>query len=64
MHKFRKERRRDLQNSRGCFKCGDTNYFIIDCLKKKYDYSNKNDENNKNDYKKKNHFGGKKNIMS
>jgi hypothetical protein len=58
MHKFQKERRR---NSRGCFECGNTTHFIIDCPKrKKYDYSNKNDYNNKNDYKKKNRFRDKK----
>jgi uncharacterized protein YfaS (alpha-2-macroglobulin family) len=67
IHKFRKERRRSSQNSRGCFKCGDTTHFIVNCPKrKKYDYSNKNnysnknDYNNKNDYKKKNCFGDKK----
>jgi hypothetical protein len=44
MHKFRKERRRSSQNSRGCFECDDTTYFIANCHKrKKYDYSNKND---------------------
>jgi hypothetical protein len=65
MHRLRKERRRDSQNSRGCFECGDTIYFIVDCPKRKnYDYSNKNDYNNKNDYKKKNRFEDKmkKNI--
>jgi hypothetical protein len=63
MHKFQKERRRSSRNSRGCFECGDTIHFIVDCPKrKKYDYSNKNDYRNKNDYnnKKKNHFRDKK----
>jgi hypothetical protein len=70
MHKFRKERRRNSQNSWGCFECSDTTHFIVDCPKrKKYDYSNKNNYSNKNDYKKKNHFKYKKkknikNIMS
>jgi hypothetical protein len=58
MHKFWKERRR---NSWGCFECGDTTHFIIDCPKrKKYDYSNKNNCSNKNDKKKKNRFRDKK----
>jgi hypothetical protein len=73
MHKFWKERRRNSRNSRGCFECGDTTHFIVDCPKrKKYDFSNKkdcsnkndynnrNDYNNKNDSKKKNRFGDKK----
>jgi hypothetical protein len=61
MHKFRKERKRNPQNSQGCFECGDITHFIADCPKrKKYDYSNKNDYNNKNNYKKKNHFRDKK----
>jgi hypothetical protein len=39
LHQFCKERRRSL---RGCFKCGDTTHFIIDCPKrKKLDSSNK-----------------------
>jgi hypothetical protein len=77
MHKFWKERRRNSQNSQGCFECGDTTHFIVDYPKrKKYDFSNKkdcsnkndynnrNDYNNKNDSKKKNRFGDnkKKNI--
>jgi hypothetical protein len=50
LHKFRKERRRNSQNSRGFFECSDTTHFIADCPKrKKYDYSNKNDYNNNND---------------
>jgi hypothetical protein len=65
MHKFHKERRRNSQNSQGCFECGNITHFITDCPKRrKYDYSNKNDNNNnnnnKNDYKKKNRFGYKK----
>jgi hypothetical protein len=61
MHKLQKERRRNPQNSRGYFECGDTTHFIVDCPKrKKYDYSNKNNYNNKNDYKKKKHFRVKK----
>jgi hypothetical protein len=75
MHTFWKERRRSSQNSRGCFECGDTTHFIINCpKKKKYDFSNKNnyinkndynimnDYNNKNDYKKKNRFRDKKKM--
>jgi hypothetical protein len=65
MHKFQKERRTSFRNSRGCFECGDTTHFIVDCPKrKKYNYSNRNDygnkNDNKNDYKKKNRFGYKK----
>jgi hypothetical protein len=65
MHKFRKKRRRNPWNSRGCFECGNTTHCIADCPKrKKYDCSNKNDYNNKNDnkngYKKKNRFRDKK----
>jgi hypothetical protein len=68
MHKFRKERRRNSQNSRGCFECGDTTHFIDDCPKrKKYDFSNKNDYNNKNNYNNRNDYNNmndykKKNI--
>jgi hypothetical protein len=41
LHKFRKERRRSPQ---GCFECGDSTYFIADCLeRKKLDSSNKYD---------------------
>jgi hypothetical protein len=67
LHKFHKERRRSL---RGCFECGDTTHFIIDCPKRKkldssnkYDYNNnkRNDSNKKGDDKMKYHFGGKKN---
>jgi hypothetical protein len=43
LHKFRKVRR----SPRGCLKCGDTTYFIMDCPKRKkldsssnkYDYT-------------------------
>jgi hypothetical protein len=45
---------------RGCFECGDTTHFIIDCPKRKklyssnqYDYTNWNDSSNKGDNKKK-----------
>jgi hypothetical protein len=66
LHKIRKERRR---SPRGCFKCGDTTYFIADCpMRKKLDFSNKynynnnnlNDSSNKGDNKKKYRFGDKK----
>jgi hypothetical protein len=41
LHKPRKERRR---SPRGCFECGDTTHFIIDCPKRKrLDSSNKYD---------------------
>jgi hypothetical protein len=59
LHKFCKERRR---SPRGCFECGDTTHFIIDCPKrKKLDSSNKYDyikwdDYNKGDDKKKHHF--------
>jgi hypothetical protein len=72
LHKFCKERRR---SPRGCFECGDTTHFIVDCPKRKkfnssnkYDYTNWNDSNNKVDHKKKNRFGDNnkkfQNIMS
>jgi hypothetical protein len=64
LHKFHKERRR---SPRGCFKCGDTTYFIADCHKRKkldssnkYDYTNWNDSSNKGDNKKKYHCRDKK----
>jgi hypothetical protein len=64
LHKFHKKRRRSL---RGCFECGDTTHFTIDCPKRKkfnssnkYDYANQNDSSNKGDNKKKNHFRDKK----
>jgi hypothetical protein len=64
LHKFRMERRRSF---RGCFKCGNTTYFIADCPKRKklnssnkYDYTNRNDFGNKGDNKKKYCFRDKK----
>jgi hypothetical protein len=49
-HKFHKERRR---SPRGCFKCGDTTYFIADFPKrKKLDSSNMYDDTNRIDYSK------------
>jgi hypothetical protein len=49
LHKFYKEMRR---SPRGCFECGDTTHFIVDCPKRKkldssnkYDYTNRNDSN-------------------
>jgi hypothetical protein len=64
LHKFRKERRR---SPRGCFNCGDTTHFIIDCPKRKkldsssnkYDYTKWNDYR-KGDNKKKHRFGDEK----
>jgi hypothetical protein len=64
LHRFHKERRR---SPRGCFECGDTTHFIVDCLKgkkldssfNKYDYTKWNDYS-KGDDKKKYHFGDKK----
>jgi hypothetical protein len=60
LHKFHKERRR---SPRGCFECGDTTHFIVDCPKRKkfdssnkYDYTNRNDSSNKGDNNKKNRF--------
>jgi hypothetical protein len=60
LHKFRTERRRA---PRGCFECGNTTHFIVDCPKRKefdssnkYDYTNRNDYNNNGDNKKKNRF--------
>jgi hypothetical protein len=63
LHMFRKERRR---SPRGCFECGNTTHFIIDCpMRKKFDSSNKynynwNDSSNKGEGKKKYCFGDKK----
>jgi hypothetical protein len=48
LHMFHKERRR---SPRGCFECGDTTHFIVDCPKlKKFDSSNKYNYNNQNDF--------------
>jgi hypothetical protein len=64
LHKFRKERRR---SPRGCFECGDTTDFIIDCPKRKkvdssnkYNYNNRNDSSDKSEGKKKYRFRDKK----
>jgi hypothetical protein len=63
LHKFHKERRR---SPRGCFDCGNTTHFIVDCPKRmkldssnKYDYIKRNDYN-KGDDKKKYRFRDKK----
>jgi hypothetical protein len=64
LHRFRKDRRR---TPRGCFECGDTTHFIIDCpiwkkldSSNKYKYNNRNDSSDKGEGKKKYHFGDKK----
>jgi hypothetical protein len=64
LHRFLKERRR---SPRGCFECGDTTHFIIDCPKRKkadssnkYNYNNRNDSSDKGEVKKKYRFGDKK----
>jgi hypothetical protein len=64
LHRFCKERRRSL---RGCFECGDTTHFIVDCPKRKkfdssnkYNYNNRNDSSDKGEGKKKYHFRDKK----
>jgi hypothetical protein len=66
LHKFCKERRR---SPRGCFECGETTHFIVDCPKRKrLDSSNKYDYTKQNDYSKCNdkkyRFGDKKKKMS
>jgi hypothetical protein len=61
LHKFYKERRK---SPRGCFECGDTTDFIVDCPKRKKlnsfnKYNNNNNQNdfsNNDDDKKKYHF--------
>jgi hypothetical protein len=58
LHRFCKERRRSPS---GCFKCGDTTHFIVDCPKRKklnsssnkYNYNNRNDSSDKGEGKKK-----------
>jgi hypothetical protein len=64
LHRFHKERRR---SPRGCFECGDTTHFIVDCPKRKkfdfsnkYNYYNRNDSSDNGDDKKKYRFGDKK----
>jgi hypothetical protein len=57
LHRFRKERGR---SPRGCFECGDTTHFIVDCPKRKkldsssnkYDYTKRNDYSKSDDKKK------------
>jgi hypothetical protein len=57
LHRFRKKRGRSL---RGCFECGDTTHFIVDCPKRKkldsssnkYDYTKRNDYSKSDDKKK------------
>jgi hypothetical protein len=42
-----------MRSPRGCFECGNTTHFIVDCLKwKKLDSSNKYDYINRNNYNK------------
>jgi hypothetical protein len=67
LHRFCKERRR---SPRGCFECGDTTHFIVDCPKRKkfdssnkYIYNNRNDSSDKGEGKKKYHFGDKKKFQ-
>jgi hypothetical protein len=56
LHRFHKERRR---SPRGCFECGNTTHFIVDCTKRKkldsssnkYDYTKQNDYNKGDDKK-------------
>jgi hypothetical protein len=64
LHKFHIEMRRSPS---GCFECGDTTHFIVDCPKRKkidsssnkYDYTKRKDYSKSND-KKKFCFGDKK----
>jgi hypothetical protein len=59
--RFHKERRR---SPRGCFECGDSTHFIVDCPKRKkldsssnkYNYNNRNDSSDKCEGKKKYRF--------
>jgi hypothetical protein len=64
LHRFRKESRK---SPRGCFECGDTTHFIVDCPKRKkldssnkYNYNNRNDSSDKGEGKKKYRFGDNK----
>jgi inorganic triphosphatase YgiF len=64
LHRFRKERRR---SPRGCFECGDTTHFIVDCHKRKkfdssnkYNYNNRNNSSDKGEGKKKYRFRDRK----
>jgi hypothetical protein len=64
LHRFRKEMRK---SPRGCFECGDTTHFIVDCPKRKkfdssnmHNYNNRNDSSDKGEGKKKYRFGDKK----
>jgi hypothetical protein len=64
LHRFRKERRR---SPRGCFECGDTTHFIVDCPKQKkldssnkYNYNNQIDSSDKGEGKKKYRFVDRK----
>jgi hypothetical protein len=49
LHKFHKERRR---SPKGCFECGDTTHFIVDCPKRKKldSFSNKYEYTKRNNY--------------
>jgi hypothetical protein len=64
LHRFHKEWRR---SPRGCFECGNTTHFIVDCPKRKkfdssnkYNYNNQNDSSDKGEGKKKYCFGDNK----
>jgi hypothetical protein len=64
LHRFRKNRRRSM---RGCFECGNTTHYIVDCPRQKkfdssnkYNYNNRNDSSDKGEGKKKYRFGDKK----
>jgi hypothetical protein len=64
LHRFHKEKRSPW----GCFECGNTTHFIVDCLKRKklnsfsnkYNHNNRNDSSDKGKGKKKYHFGDNK----
>jgi hypothetical protein len=67
LRRFHKERRRF---PRGCFNCGDTTHFIVNCPKRKkldsssnkYDYTKWNDSSDKREGKKY-RFGDKKKMF-